>query len=103
MGDITNENQLTLVKEYEFKNPLITKIDSLIDNSIRDCHHTYFHTFDHVCEYDLNFTNTSNNETVNLTISDRSMGMYELNEKLIVARRNGYIFNQINIFQNKNL
>ena len=90
MGDITNENQLTLVKEYEFKNPLITKIDSLIDNSIRDCHHNYFHTFDHVCEYDLNFT-----------ISDESMGMYELNEKLIVARRNGYIFNQIKNFKIK--
>ena len=101
MGDITNENQLTLVKEYEFKNPLITKIDSLIDNSIRDCHLNYFHTFDHVCEYDLKFTNTSNNETVNFTISDKSMGMYELNEKLIVARRNGYIFNQINNFKIK--
>ena len=101
MGDITNEDQLTLVKEYEFKNPLITKIDSLIDNSIRDCHHNYFHTFDHVCEYDLDFTNTSNNETVNFTISDKSMGMYELNEKLNVARRNGYIFNQINNFKIK--
>ena len=75
MGDITNENQLTIVKEYEFKNPLITKIASLTDNSIRDCHHNYFHTFHHVCEYDLNFTNTSNNEAVNFTISDKSMGM----------------------------
>ena len=33
-----NENQLTVVEEYEFKNPLIQKIDSLIDNSIRDSH-----------------------------------------------------------------
>ena len=101
MGDITNENQLILVKEYEVKNPLITKIDSLIDNSIRDCHHNYFHTFDHVCEYDLNFTNTSINETINFTISDKSMSMYELNEKLTVARRNGYIYNQINKFKIK--
>ena len=101
MGDITNENQLTFVKEYEFKNPLITKTDSLIDNSIKDCHHNYFHTFDHVCEYDLNFTNTSNNETVNFTFSDKSMGMYELNEKIIVACRNGFIFNEINNFKIK--
>ena len=50
-----NENQLTIVKEYEFDNPLIQKIDSIIDNCIRDCHYIYFHTFDHVCEYDLNF------------------------------------------------
>ena len=91
MGDITNENQLTLVKEYEFKNPLNTKIDSLIDNSITDCHHKYFHTFDHVCEYDLNFTNTTNNESVNFTISDKIMGLYELNEKLAIARENGLI------------
>ena len=33
-----NKNQLTIVKEYEFDNPLIQKIDSLIDDCIRDCH-----------------------------------------------------------------
>ena len=38
MNGITNENQLTIVKEYEFDNPLFQKIDSLIDNSIRECH-----------------------------------------------------------------
>ena len=32
-----NEIDLYLVKEYNFVNPLIQKIDSLIDNSIRDC------------------------------------------------------------------
>ena len=96
MDGIMDENQLTNVKVYEFNNPLLTKIDSLIDKSIRDCHHKYFHTFDHVCEYDLNFTNTSNNESVNFTISDKSMGLYELNKKLTLARENGFIFNQIN-------
>ena len=68
-----NENQLTIVKENEFKNPLIQKIDSLIDNSIRDCHIKYFHIFDHICEHDLNFTNIGNNELGILTISDKSM------------------------------
>ena len=96
MDGIMNENQMTIVKEYIFDNPLITKIDSLIDNSIRDCHHKYFHTFDHICEYNLNFTNTSNNELVNFSISDKSMGMFELNEKLAIARGNGFIFNQLN-------
>ena len=91
-----NQNQLTIVKEYEFENPLIQKIDSLIDNSIRDCHIKYFHTFDHICEYDLNFTNITNNETVNFTISDKSMGLYELYKKLAIARENGFKFNQIN-------
>ena len=69
MNGIMNENQLTIVREYEFDNPLITKIDSIIDNSIRDCHHKYFHTFDHICDYDTQLTNITNNESVNFTIS----------------------------------
>ena len=48
MNGIKDENQLTIVKEDEFDNPLIQKIDSLIDNSIRDCYIKYFHTFDHM-------------------------------------------------------
>ena len=96
MNGIMNKNQLTIVKEYEFDKPLIQKIDSLIDNSIRDCHHKYFHTFDHICEYNLNFTNITNNELVNFTISEKSTGMYELNKKLAIARGNGFIINQIN-------
>ena len=93
MIGILNEN--VFVEEYEFDNPLIQKIGSLIDNSIRDCHNKYFHTFDHICEYNLNFTNITNNESVKFTISEKSMGMYELNKKLTVARENGFIFNQI--------
>ena len=89
-------NENNIVKEYEFENPLIQNIDSRIDNSIRDCHNKYFHTFDHICEYDLNFTNNTNNETVDFTISDKCMGVYELNKKLTIARENGFIFNQIN-------
>ena len=93
MNGDTNEN--VIVREYEFDNPPIQNIDSLIDNSIRDCHNKYFHTFDHMCEYDLNFINITNNESVNFTISDKSMGMYELNKQLSLARERGYIFNHI--------
>ena len=91
-----NENELYVVKEYIFDNPLITKIGSIKDDCYRDCHNKYFHTFDHICEYDLNFTNTTNNEIVNFTISDKSMCLYELNKKLTLARENGFIFNHIN-------
>ena len=91
-----NENELYVVKEYIFDNPLITKIDSIIDDCYRDCHNKYFHTFDHICEYDLNFTNTTNNEIVNFTISDKGLNLYELNKKLTLARENGFIFNHIN-------
>ena len=96
MDGIMNANQLTIVKEYEFDKPPIQKIDSLIDNSIRNCHHKYFHTFDHVCEYDLNFTDIANYETANFTISDKCMGMYELNKTIAIARERGFKFNQIN-------
>ena len=89
-------NENVIVKQYEFDKPLIQKIDSIIDNCIRDCHYKYFHTFDFICEYDLNFTNITNNETFNFTISDRRMGMYELNKKFAIARGNGSKFNQIN-------
>ena len=96
-----NANQLTFVGEYEFGKTSVQKIDSLIDNSIRDCYHKNFHTFDHVCEYDLNFTNITNNETVNFTISDKCLGLYELNKKLTLARERGFIFNQMNNFKTK--
>ena len=65
-----------LVKEYDFNKPLIQKIDSLIDNTIGDCYNKHFHTFDHMCEYDLYFTNIDNNETINFTTSVKSMGLY---------------------------
>ena len=99
MSGIVNENQLTV--EYKFDNPLTQKIDALIDNSIRDCYDKYFHTFHHVCEYDLNFTIFSNNETVNFTISDKCMGIYELDQKLAIARGNGSRFNQLYNFKIK--
>ena len=40
MNGIKNEN--IIVEEYEFNKPLIQKIDSLIDNSRRDCHRKIF-------------------------------------------------------------
>ena len=45
MNAILNKKQSTAVKEYEYTKPLIQKIDSLIDNSYRDCHKNYFQTF----------------------------------------------------------
>ena len=96
MNALINENELKVVKKYEFDNPVITEIDSIIDKSIIDCYNKYFHdTFDINYEYDLNFTNI-NTEIVNFKISDKTMGMYELNKKLTIARQRGFKFNQIN-------
>ena len=44
---------------------------------------------------DIQLTNITNNEIVNFTISDKSMGSYELNKKLTITRGNGFKFNQI--------
>ena len=46
MNAVMNEN--VIVKEYHFNEPLLQKIDSLIDYSLRDCYIKYFHTFDHI-------------------------------------------------------
>ena len=38
-----NENELYVVKEYNFDNPLITKKDSIIHSCFRDCCYIYYH------------------------------------------------------------
>ena len=45
MNGIKNENQLAFVKEYKFDNPLVHKIESIIDKCYRDCHKNFSHTF----------------------------------------------------------
>ena len=49
MNGIINANELTIVKKYEFENPLIQNIDSIINKCYRDCHYKYFHTFNYEC------------------------------------------------------
>ena len=101
MNGIMNPNQLTVVKGYEFDNPLIQNIDSKINKCYRVCHKKYFHTFEYECVYDLNFTNDINIESVNFTISNKNMGLFELNKKLTLARERGFIFIQIKNFKIK--
>ena len=91
-----NENELHVVKEYNFDNPPITKIDSIIDGCYRDCHNKYFHIFKYVCIYDVILKNTTNNEIINTSISDESLGLFELNIKLTLARQRGFRFLHIN-------
>ena len=92
MNGMLDEN--SIVKKYEFDKPPIQTIDSITDDCIRDCHHKYFHSFDHICVYDIVFRKIGNHETVIVTISDKSMVLYEANKKLTVARGNGFTFNQ---------
>ena len=103
MNEIINENNLFVVKEYEFDKKDIHEIDYLLDDVIKDCRRNYFHTFEYKLVYDINFTNISNNEEVNLIITHKSMEFktefYGLNKKIKNARRNGFVFNQINNFK----
>ena len=90
-------NESGIVKEYEFIKPLFHKIDSIIGNCIRDCNNKYFQTFDHICAYDFQLTSIGNNETVKITISDKSSKLFELNKNSTVARKKGSIPTQINL------
>ena len=105
MDGIINENKLFVVKEYEFDKKDIHEIDYLLDHVIKDCRRNYFHTFEYKIIYDINFTNISNNEEVNLIITHKSMEFktefYGLNKKIKNARRNGFVFNQINNYKIK--
>ena len=91
-----NENQLTIVEEYKFDKSLIQKVDFIIDIFYRDCHNKYSHRFEYKCVYDIKLTNIRTNEMINWTIAEKSMNLYELNEKLEIAPQNGFVFNQIN-------
>ena len=82
-----NENEMYVKKEYKFEDPLITKIDFIIDSFYRDCHDRYFHKFKYEFMYDIKLTNITNIEKSNLTISGKSMNLYERNKKLTVARQ----------------
>ena len=47
------------------------------------------------CIYDKNFPNIRNNETVDITICDNSLGLYEKNEEIKKARQIDFILNEI--------
>ena len=91
-----NENESYVVKEYIFDTPLFRKIDSIIVGCYRNCHNKYFHTFKYVCTYDIKLSHITNTEIINLSISDESMNLFQLNKKLTLARQRGFRFLQKN-------
>ena len=103
MDEIINKNKLFVVKEYKFDKKDIHERDYILDDVIKDCSRNYFHTFEYKLVYNINFTNISNNEEVNLIITHKSnefkTEFYALNKKIKNARQNGFVFNQINNFK----
>ena len=83
---------MNVFKKHEFCRPLLSEIESIVDNCITDCNSNYYHTFRFTLEYNINFTNKRYNEIYNLTITNIPVGSYELNKNLKNARRNGSKF-----------
>ena len=79
-------NKSTVVKEHDFIKPDIHEVDCLLEGINKDCINKYFHTIESRQIYDIKFTNTCDNEEVNLTITHRSMEFqtefYGLNKKI---------------------
>ena len=103
MDGTIDENELTVVKEYKFGEKDNHEIDYLLDDVIKDFRRNYFHTFEYKLVYNINFTNISNNEEVNLIITHKSnefkTEFYALNKKIKNAKRNGFVFNHLNNFK----
>ena len=91
-----NENESYVAKEHKFDNPLITDTGFITNSCFKDCHNNSFHNFNYECIYDIKLTNITDNELKTLTISGKSMKLFDLNKKLKVARQKLFIFNQIN-------
>ena len=81
MNGTMNENQLTMVKQYEFEIPLSYKKHSIIDIYFTDCHNKYIHLFENECVYYIKPTNFGNNERVNLNLLKKARSY--INEKKI--------------------
>ena len=64
----------------------------MIDKCFSDCYNNSFHNFKYRCIYDFKPKNITNKEKFNLPISDKSMHLYDLNNKLTVAREKGFWF-----------
>ena len=70
MNGIMNENQLTIAKEYDFNKPDIHEIEYLLDDIMKDSRNKYFtYSLEYRLVHDIIFTNISNNEEVNLRIT----------------------------------
>ena len=101
-----NENGKCLAKDHKFDNLFITELDSITDNCFKDCHNKNFHKFNYDCIYDFELTNITINEIMKLTVSSKSMTLYDINKELTVAKQNGFVFDQIkkliiNIYSHK--
>ena len=87
-----NENDLYLVREYNFDNLLYSEMYSVLDICFTDRHNNYFHKNKYECIYDINFKKIANSEMINFTVNGKNMDLYHLNTKLKIAQEKRFIF-----------
>ena len=71
-------------------------MDSVLDVCFGDCSNKSVHKCKYECINDMKFKIIANNEMINLTVSGKNMNLYDLNNKLKVARENGFSIIHIN-------
>ena len=67
-------------------------MDFVLDSCFKNCHNKYFHKFKYECIYDIKFKNIANNGVINFAVNGKNMDLYDLNNKLKVAREKCFIF-----------
>ena len=80
MIDILNENNI--VKECEFKKPVIDEVKYLLDKVNNECRNNFFHKFRNKCVYDIKCTNIINNEEV-IVILNNSHDSLKFNQNIM--------------------
>ena len=91
-----NGNESFVVNKIMFDNPVCNELNSILDICYRKCHDDSFHKYKNQCIFDIKEKNIANNETISLTINGKKTDLYDLNNKLKVARERGFIFVHIN-------
>ena len=92
-----NEDELDLVKECNFDNPVCSELNCILDTCYRNCLDNFFHKFKSEYIYDFNFKNIAKNEKIILTINGKNTDLYQLNKKLKVApEKVFYLINSTN-------
>ena len=79
------------MKEYKFGNPIFHKIDSMVVVIEIVTINIFIH-LNMFCIYDIKLTNITNKEIINISVSNESMNLFELNKKLTLAGQRGFRF-----------
>ena len=88
-----------VARENEFIIPEVFTVIYILNDTIEDCRISFFHSFEHRCVYDIEFTLFENSEEVLLSIPLRYMKnkshFHGLGEKIKNAKYNCFRFSEM--------